>query len=171
MIDGALNRLWVSGLAEFDEAVAWMQDLPDDDAYPVSDGPDPLDVADAGHQTFKDRFQMAPLGSCSGLSCLREQSPEEPVAFGAATGMVLASAFIGTGADADPGSQLRGRRKGCSVRSDLGQDFLGGFRADAGNLHEAHNRFLMWLHLGRRRLVQFFDLPVDQLDPVQMLSQ
>src|SRR5580700_5507817 len=164
MVDGSLNRLGVSGLAELDEPVPLMQDLPDDNAYAVSDGPDCLHVPEADHQTFENRFQMAPLGSRGGLGSLRKQPPEEPIAFGAATGMVLSGAFIGAGADADPGCQLRRRGKGCGLRSDFGQYLLCRFRSDAGNLDEARHRLLIPLHLQGSRLVQFFDLPIDQLD-------
>src|SRR5438067_6779103 len=74
MVDGALNRFGVSRLAELDETVPLVQDFPDDDAYPVSDGPDRLDVTKADDEALEDGLQVAPVRSGGGLGSLREQS-------------------------------------------------------------------------------------------------
>jgi hypothetical protein len=63
----------------------------------------------------------------------------------------------------------RGERR--CLRSDLSQDLLRCFRSDTRNFDQTRDRILIPLHLSRRQLVQFLDVSVDQLDPVQMLGQ
>src|ERR1043166_8639877 len=95
---------------------------------------------------------MAVLGSGGSLSRLAQQAPEEAIAFGRATGIVLSSALLGTRTNTDPGSQLRGRGEGRGLRTDLGQDFLRGFSADARNLDQTRHCVLILLHLSCRQL-------------------
>src|SRR5690242_2388038 len=101
---------------------------------------------------------MAVFGSGRGLSRLTQQPSQETVAFGASAGMVLSGALTGTGADTQPGRQLRSGRKGNCGGTDLGENLLRSFRADARNLNEAGDRILPRQHLRRRQLIQFLDL-------------
>jgi len=85
--------------------------------------------------------------------------------------MILPGALVGTGADTNPGCQLwRGRECG-GLRSDLSQDLLSCLGANTGNFDQPQDRILMLLHLRRRQLVQLVDLPVDQIDAVQVLGK
>ena len=103
MVDRALNRFRISGFAELPESSPFMQDIPDDFADPVSDGPDRLNVSESDHQAFENRLEVAAVGSGSGLGRLTEHAPEEPISFRGSAGMVFPRAFIGAGADTDPG--------------------------------------------------------------------
>ena len=102
-VDRALNGSWVSGFAELDEPGPLMQDIPDDVADPVSNGPDRLDVSETDDEAFEDRLQMASVSPRGGLGCLTQQPPQEAIPFGGSAGMVLPGTLIGTGADTDPG--------------------------------------------------------------------
>ena len=107
MVDRALNSLGIARLALLDKALSVVQDLPDNDGDPVSHGPDGLDISQANYQAFEDALQMAVFGSGSRLRRLAQQPSHEAVAFGRPAGVVLPGTLAGTGADANPGSQLR----------------------------------------------------------------
>jgi hypothetical protein len=170
-MDGGLHGFGISDFAELDEARILMQDVPDDFAEPVGDSPDRFDVSKPNYEAFENSLQMTPVGSGGGLSRLAPPAPHEAIAFGGSSGMVLAGALIGARADADPGSQLLCGRKGGGLGPDLGDDLLRRFRSDARDLNQPRDCLLIGLHLSRRQFVQLSDLPVDPLDPVQLLAQ
>ena len=103
MIDRALNRPRISGFAEFGEPRAFPQNVPDDFADPVSDGPDRLNVSESDHEAFENRLEVAAVGSGGSLGRLTQQAPQEAISFRRPAGMVLPRAFIGAGANTDPG--------------------------------------------------------------------
>jgi len=130
MVDGSSHRFGVSGFTEFDESCPFMQDIPDDLADTVSDGPDCLDISQTDHEALEKRRQMAILGSDGGLCRLVQQASQEAIAFGGVAGMVLPGALIGAGADTDPGCQsvdqlnpvqMRGQQAAVDVSHRAGQ--------------------------------------------------
>ena len=70
LINRALNRFRISGFAEFGKPRPFPQNVPDDFADPVSDGPDRLNVSQSDHEAFENRLQVAAVGSGGGLGRL-----------------------------------------------------------------------------------------------------
>ena len=69
--DRALDRPRIPGLTEFGKMSRLMENVPDDLAHAVSDGPNSLDVSEADKQAFENCLQVAPVrarGSLSGLT-------------------------------------------------------------------------------------------------------
>ena len=89
VVDGASHSLGVYGLSEFDESCSLVQDIPDDFANSVSDGPDCLEVSEAHDEALKNGLQVAPFGPDCRLSGLTQQAAQEAIAFGGTTGVVL----------------------------------------------------------------------------------
>ena len=102
VLNTAPHGLRVDGFARFDQSCALVQDVPNDNADPVSDGPNRFHISETDDQASKDRLQMTTVGPGCGLSSLTEQAAQEAVPFGATAGMVLTGALAGAGADCDP---------------------------------------------------------------------
>ena len=104
MVDRPLDGFGISGFAKLDELCSFVQDIPDDFADPVSNGPNCLNVSETDHKAFENRLKMASVGSGGRLSCLAQQPSQEAIPFRGTGRMVLPRALIGTGANTDPGS-------------------------------------------------------------------
>ncbi len=72
VVDAALYGLRINRLPEFDESGSLVQDVPDDPAEPMGDGPDGLDVSESNNQALEQRLQAAAFGPGCGLGGLTE---------------------------------------------------------------------------------------------------
>ena len=70
MIDGTLDSFGISSLAELGKTRPFVEDVPDNLADPMSDGPDGLYVSETDDQALEDGLQVAPFGSGGCLSGL-----------------------------------------------------------------------------------------------------
>ena len=124
VVDAALYGFRIDRLPEFDESRSFVQDVPDDEAQPMGDGPDGLDVSKSNNQALEQGLQPATFGSGGCLGGLTKQAAQEAVAFGGAAGTVLIGALAGSWADTDPGGQLRRRGERDSGGPNLGENLL-----------------------------------------------
>ena len=72
MIDGALDGSRITRFAEFDKLGAFVENVPDDLADPVSDRPDCLDIPEADDQALEQSLQVAAVGPGGSLSSLTQ---------------------------------------------------------------------------------------------------
>ena len=56
VVDRASNGFGAAGFTELDEARPFMQNVPNDLADPMSDGPDRLNIAEADDQALENRL-------------------------------------------------------------------------------------------------------------------
>src|SRR5437764_7935263 len=138
-LDSELDGFGIDGFAVFDVVYTAMQNIPKDDSDFVGHGPDGLVVTEPYHELPENHLQVAPLGADGSLGHLAQHAADIAVAFGTATGVVLAGRFLHAGANSDPAGEVGGRLEGSSHGTQFGEDLLRGFRADSGNLDQAFN--------------------------------
>jgi hypothetical protein len=149
VVDAALNGFGIDRLTAFNESCLLVQDLPDDAAEPVRNGPDAFSESQT-HDKAPSRPPVQPgRVHGAGNGCLW-RTP----------GVVLAGALVAARTDSHPGSQLGRRGKG-RRRSDLSDNFLRGFGADSGEFNEPYHGILMGLQQRGEAFVQLFDLLIE----------
>jgi hypothetical protein len=85
-----------------------VEDLPDDSAKFVGNGPDGSVVAQLGHPSTKRDLEMRALRFDGRLGCLGQYVTEESIAFRRAGAMILFGSHLTAWTRADPGGKLAG---------------------------------------------------------------
>ncbi len=153
------------------EAHSLMQNLPDQTAQAVGNGPDRALVAETRQQTTEHGLEMAAVFLDRGVGRLIENAAQVAVAFGGVAAMVLFRAFVLSGAGANPGAQLRGGGERGRFHAHFGNHLLRRVGAETGHLRQPRHRLGMGLHSGCGHLIQLFDLLLDQLVALQIQGQ
>src|SRR5882762_1023123 len=108
---GSLLSLGIRFVALLDKSNAFMQDLPNQAADPMGDGPDGGLIAQPGQQTPEHNLKVTAFLLHGSVRRLVQHAPQIFSAFGGTTVVVLLRAFLLTGTGSHPRGQFRCRGK------------------------------------------------------------
>src|SRR5258708_32551723 len=166
-----LPNLRVRFAALLDESHSLMQDLPNYAAEPMGDCPNGRLIAQPWQQTPEYRLKVTAIFPDRSMSRLVQYPPPIFIAFRGAAAVVLFGAFLLPRTGSHPGGQLRRRGKRAGLRPHFRDHLLRRIHSQTGHFRQSDHCVLMRLHGLRDHAVELGDLPIDELQPLQLQPQ